>query len=220
MSFRLLSWSPKHFRNGTTWFGRIFCKLIGEQKYDNVRVWKRTMYAEWWYLKQYYLHWVSVNKADWANFFAILPKTDSSHGFPWKETPSRYAQFGEDTTNSDGYGGWYTYIWVAGAALWNAYIYAWPRRFENSYDFLAEESKPRQIYVDGFQAANIDQTLTFWFGYWESLLTPHKFEWFRNERAIFFGPDSRIMPTTITLNRRNTFFDHYWQETGESQEML
>ena len=215
-----LGFCPKHFRNGTTWLGRSVCWLISEPRYDNIRVWKRTMYAEWWYLKQYYLHWLYVNKSEWANSLAIIPKPDSSHGFPYKETPSRYAQIAEDTFNSDGYVGWYTYLWVAMAAFWNAYIYFWPRRHANSYDFLAEENEMRLQYIDSFMSSNYDQTLFYWWNMFQLLLTPHRFELNRQDRFWHFAPDSKIQACTLTINRQNTFFDHYWVGYGKDHHMI
>mmetsp|Transcript_7551 Transcript_7551/g.14051 ORF Transcript_7551/g.14051 Transcript_7551/m.14051 type:complete len:83 (-) Transcript_7551:2765-3013(-) len=53
---------------------------------------KRTLYAEWGYSKQAFLHLLYVDYNDYSAFFAQLPKPDSSHGFPWRETPSRYGQ--------------------------------------------------------------------------------------------------------------------------------
>ena len=220
MSLRILSHTPQHWRNGTAWFGRAACKLIGEPTYDKIRVYKRTCYAEWWYLKQHGLYWLYVNKSEWANFAALLPKPDSSHGFPYKDTPSRYAQFTEDNFSSDGYISWYTYLAVGAAAVWSAYIYFWPRRWVNSYDLISEENEFRLQYVDSFSMANLDQTMTFWGNFWTWLLPPHKFAWFRSERSAHFQPDSKIRAISITLNRRNNAYEHYWRGFGKDDDML
>lgn len=220
MSLRILSHAPKHWRNGTSWIGRTACKFIGEQNYDQIRVFKRTVYAEWWYMKQHFLYWSYVNKSEWANFFALLPKPDSSHGFPYKETPSRYAQLAEDNFSSDGYVSWYTYAAVAAASIWSAYIYFWPRRWVNAYDMLSEENEFRLQYVDSFSMANLDQTMTFWGNFWTWLLPPHKFHWFRNERNVHFLPDSKIRAIAITLNKKNVSYEHYWRGMGFEEEMI
>lgn len=220
MSLRILSFSPKHWRNGTTWFGRFVCRTIGEPAYDAIRVQKRTMYAEWWYFKQTWIYWFYTNKNDWANFFAILPKPDSSHGFPYKYTPSRYAQLAEDNFSSDGYISWYTYAAVAAATVWGGYIYFWPRRWINSYDMITEDNELRVHYADAFGSANLDQTMTFWGNFWTWLLPPHKFAWFRNERASHFEPDSKIRAISITLNRRNVSYEHYWRGFGKDNDMV
>ena len=219
MSLRILSHYPLHWRNGTSWIGRTCCAVIGEPRYDAIRVWKRTLYAEWWYMKQTYLHWFYVNKSDWANFLSILPKPDSSHGFPWKETPSRYSQFSEDNFNSDGYVGWYTYAWVALAAIWNAYIYFWPRRWINSFDMLSENNAERMMYVDSFAMATYDQSATYWWNFWGYFFTPHKFHWFRRNSSWQFDPDSKIRPITLTLNRKNVVYDHHWKGVGMETSM-
>lgn len=213
------SFCPKHWKNGTTWLGRSACWMITENKYDDMRVWKRTFYAEWWYLKQHWLHWLYVNKSEWANALALIPKPDSSHGFPYKETPSRYAQIAEDNFNSDGYVGWYTYLGVAGALFWNAYIYFWPRRHSNSYDFVAEENQDRLQYIDSFMSSNYDQSIMYWWNFAQLLLPPHTYENFRRNRHWHFAPDSKIQAITLTLNRRNTFCDHYWTGLGSGHEM-
>ena len=220
MSLRILSHAPKHWRNGTSWIGRTACKFIGEDNYDQIRVFKRTVYAEWWYMKQHFFYWAYVNKSEWANFFALLPKPDSSHGFPYKETPSRYAQLAEDNFSSDGYISWYTYAAVAAASVWSAYIYFWPRRWVNAYDMLSEENEFRLQYVDSFSIANLDQTMVFWGNFWSWLLPPHKFHWFRNERASHFLPDSKIRAITITLNKKNSSYEHYWRGVGFEEEMI
>lgn len=219
MTLRFLSFGPKHFRNGTTFLGRTACGLIGEQNYDNIRVYRRTLYAEWWYSKQTFLHWVFVNKSDWSNFFAILPKTDSSHGFPWKETQSRYAQFAEDTTNSDGYVNWYTYIWVGLASIWGVYDYIVPRRYFNSFDFLSEANKERLSFIDGCSSAGWDSSITYFWGFWRFILAPHEFHRFREERFTNFPPDSRLQSICVNLNRRNSFYDHQWRGVGYEKEM-
>lgn len=219
MSLRLFNFAPKHWRNGTTQLGRTVCSAIGEPRYDQIRVYKRTLYAEFWYMKQTLLHWIYINKSDWGNFFGLLPKPDSSHGFPWKETPSRYAQFADDSINSDGYVGWYTYFWVGGAALWSCFYYFWPRRWFNSYDFLDEDHQDRLFFIDGVMCAGYDATITYWWGFWKLLLTPHNFQRVRQDRFMNFPPESRIQPAVITLNRRNTFYDHQWKGVGNSPEM-
>lgn len=220
MSLRILSYGPKHWRNGTSWFGRTCCKLVGEENYDTVRVFKRTVYAEWWYIKQHFFYWMYINKSEWGNFFALLPKPDSSHGFPYKETPSRYAQLAEDNFSSDGYVSWYTYLSVALASIWSAYIYFWPRRWVNTFDMLNEENEFRLQYVDSFSIANLDQTVTFWGNFWSWVLPPHKYHWFRNERMSHFSPDSKIRSITITLNKNNASYESYWRGVGYEEEMV
>lgn len=214
MTLRLLGHGPKHWRNGTTFFGRTVCALVGEQRYDNIRVYKRTCYAEWWYAKQTFFHWLYINKNDWANFFALIPKPDSSHGFPWKETPSRYAQFSDDTPNSDGYANWLTYFCVGFAAIWETARYFWPRRFINSYDFLSENNKERLAHVDGMAVASYEQSCTFWWDAWRFILAPHEYHRFREDRFLNFPPDSRFQSITISINRKNEFYDHHWRGVG------
>jgi hypothetical protein len=219
MSFRLLGYTPSHWRNGTTAFGKAVCWAVGEKKYDSARVFKRTALAEVYYLKQTVLHWIFVNKNDWANFFAILPKTDSSHGFPWKETQSRYAQFAEDTINSDGYMGWYTYLWVGAAAVWSFLFYFWPRRWLESYDLLSVYNAERIQYIDGVMNAGYDNTGTYWWGFYKIIFSPHEYKRWVDDRFASFAPDSRTQPACITLNRQNTYYDHHWRGVGYETEM-
>ena len=219
MSLSVFGYAPKHWRNGTTILGKTACWLIGEKNYEAVRVFKRTSYAEWWYLKQTNLHWLFVNKNDWANFFCILPKPDSSHGFPWKETQSRYGQFAEDTINSDGYANWYTDIWVSSAAIWSFWYYFWPRRWFNSFDLLSEDNKERLQYIDGIMAAGYESTLTYWWPIWQLILPPHEYQTYLNERFVYTGPDSKILGVCISVNRQNTCYDHFWQGVGYATEM-
>jgi hypothetical protein len=177
------------------------------------------MYAEWWYLKQHNLHWMYVNKPEWASFFALIPKPDSSHGFPWKYTPSRYAQFADDNFNSEGYVGWYTYGWVTAATIWAAYVYFWPRRWMTSFDFLDDENINRIHYADAMSSAGYDMTWLYMWNNWQRVYTPHKYHWWRVHRMYHFSPDSKINPVIITLNRRNTCYDHHWSGYGNYESM-
>lgn len=221
MSFRtLFSHTPQHWRNGTTFIGRSVNWIIGEKNYDALRVYKRTMYAEWWYSKQTFLHSLYTTNVDVANMFAILPKPDSSHGFPWRETPSRYGQMAEDTPNSDGFGGWYTYIWVGGASIWAAYIYLWPRRYLTSVDFSVDQDRIRLESIEAGMSATYDSTWLYWWDHWQKLITPHRWHLFRTQAVTHFAPDSKLQSMTLTLNRANRTYDHYWRGTGMGTTMI
>lgn len=211
---------PKHWKNGTTFFGRSVCWAIGENRYDALRVYKRTLYAEWWYMKQSYLHSLYINHSDLANFFALIPKADSSHGFSWRETPSRYGQFAEDTPNSDGFGGWYTYIWVGSATVFYMYIWFWPRRYLSSFDFSVEEDMNRMEMIDSLMASNYDSSWLYWWNHWQRLITPHKWHWFRSESRSHFAPDSKIQSVTLSLNTANIAHEHYWRGKGMESTMI
>ena len=56
-------------------------RLIGESRYDAIRVQRRIFSNKFYYLRQHMLYRCFVESPDVANMIGIYPKTDSSHGY-------------------------------------------------------------------------------------------------------------------------------------------
>ena len=56
-------------------------RVVGEERYDAVRVWRRVMSNKFYYYRQTLLYQCFVETPDLANLLGIYPKMDSSHGF-------------------------------------------------------------------------------------------------------------------------------------------
>lgn len=56
-------------------------RLIGESRYDAIRVQRRIFSNKFYYLRQHLLYRCYVESPDVANMIGIYPKTDSSHGY-------------------------------------------------------------------------------------------------------------------------------------------
>jgi hypothetical protein len=52
MSFSLLSVKNKYHKNGIWSFTKILNKIVGEERYDAIRVYRRIWQARIWYTRQ------------------------------------------------------------------------------------------------------------------------------------------------------------------------
>lgn len=56
-------------------------RVVGEERYDAIRVQRRVYSNKFYYLRQQILYRWFVEHPDLANMLGIYPKVDSSHGF-------------------------------------------------------------------------------------------------------------------------------------------
>ena len=56
-------------------------RVVGEERYDAVRVWRRTLSNKFYYYRQQMLYQCFVETPDIASMLGIYPKVDSSHGY-------------------------------------------------------------------------------------------------------------------------------------------
>ena len=113
-----------YHKNGTQWIGKIFSRMIGENRYDRIRLEKRLFYAKFWYRKQTFLLRFQSQLPYVAMWFSLLNKRDTSHGLPTGRQYERYQDWSVYNMNHEG---WYqVYFAVAAAivALWNWYVVA------------------------------------------------------------------------------------------------
>lgn len=56
-------------------------RVVGEERYDALRVFRRTLSNKFYYFRQQMLYQCFVETPDIASMLGIYPKIDSSHGF-------------------------------------------------------------------------------------------------------------------------------------------
>ena len=71
-----------YHKNGTQWLGKMFAAVIGEKRYDVLRLERRVNYAHFWYTKQTILYRFQQQYPQIAMHFALLNKKDTSFGVP------------------------------------------------------------------------------------------------------------------------------------------
>jgi len=62
----------KNHKNGTQWIGKIVNNIIGEHRYESVRLEKRILYAKYWYAKQTVLFRFQTQYPNIAQLFSLL----------------------------------------------------------------------------------------------------------------------------------------------------
>lgn len=108
-----------YHKNGTQWLGKMVSRLIGESRYDFIRVEKRLLYAKFWYSKQRFLYQFQSQFPVLAQWFSLLNKSDTSKGFPVGRQYERHQDFAVFNINHEG---WFQlYFVIAGTIviLWN-----------------------------------------------------------------------------------------------------
>lgn len=66
---------------GIWWFTKMLNRVVGEERYDAIRVQRRVYSNKFYYLRQQVLYRWFVEHPDVANLLGVYPKVDSSHGF-------------------------------------------------------------------------------------------------------------------------------------------
>ena len=108
-----------YHKNGTQWIGKIVNRLIGEQRYERIRLEKRIAYAKWWYTKQSFLFKFNQQYPWMSVWFSVLNKHDTSVGLPAKRQYERHQDFAVYSINSEG---WFQVYFVIACAIviaWN-----------------------------------------------------------------------------------------------------
>ena len=116
---------PVYHKNGTQSFGKFFVKIIGEDRYEWIRLQKRVNYAYFWYLKQSILLKFQTQYPHIAVWFSLLNKTDTSDGFPARRQYERYQDFAVFNINGEG---WFQLYFISAAIfviIWNWFIIAY-----------------------------------------------------------------------------------------------
>lgn len=66
---------------GIWWFTKMLNRVIGEERYDAIRIQRRVYSNKFYYFRQQILYRWFIEHPDVANMLGIYPKVDSSHGF-------------------------------------------------------------------------------------------------------------------------------------------
>lgn len=74
------------FNVGIWWWTKMINRAVGEQRYDNIRVWRRVISNKFYYARQQMLYQCFVETPDLANLLGIYPKVDTSHGYGYHST--------------------------------------------------------------------------------------------------------------------------------------
>ena len=113
-----------YHKNGTQWIGKIISHIIGEQRYEWIRLEKRIFYAKFWYNKQSILFRFQTQWPYIAMWFSLLNKRDSSNGLPKGRQYERYQDFSVYNINHEGWYQIYFALAALAVALWNWYVVA------------------------------------------------------------------------------------------------
>jgi hypothetical protein len=111
-----------YHKNGTQWIGKIFNRIIGENRYERIRMEKRIFYTKFWYRKQLILLRFQSQLPYVAMWFSLLNKQDTSAGLPKGRQYERHQDYAVYNMNHEG---WYQAYFFAAAALlglWNWYV--------------------------------------------------------------------------------------------------
>lgn len=76
-------------------------RVIGEERYDRMRLFRRTNIARFYWTRQEILYETFLHYPEIANTIGIYPKTDLSHGFPSYSPYEMFRDFQENSINSD-----------------------------------------------------------------------------------------------------------------------
>ena len=93
MVFAKLVQRNQYHKNGTQWIGKMVVQVIGEKRYDYLRLLRRINYAKFWYCKQTFLSRFQMQYPHIAQWFSLLNKTDTSDGYPARRQYERYQDF-------------------------------------------------------------------------------------------------------------------------------
>ena len=133
--FKLVPRNQYH-KNGTQWLGKMFNRMIGERRYDYLRMQRRINYTRFWYFKQYLLNRFQMQYPHIATWFSLLNKSNTSAGFPSKRPYERWQDFAVYNINHEGWFQLYFVIVGVFVILWNWWVIAvhWNMRGENVND--------------------------------------------------------------------------------------
>ncbi len=81
MSLSLFAIRNQWHKNGIWWFTKMLNRVVGEERYDGLRVSRRILQNKIYYLRQHQLYRTFIESPDLACLLGIYPKTDNSHGY-------------------------------------------------------------------------------------------------------------------------------------------
>lgn len=210
--FKLVPRNQYH-KNGTQWIGKMFNALIGERRYESLRLLRRINYAKFWYTKQKYLYLFQQQYPHIAVWFSLLNKDDTSHGFGTRRPYERYQDFAVFNVNHEGWFQLYFFTAAVLVWLWNWYTIAlhWPYKGETP------EDQDLYRYGDSFRTTNFDR-VKYKFNYY--LMGTHFNAVTRRSLDDKDHPDNPRLNWQAQFNRRSPYgLDRYIKYYGYDSTM-
>eukprot|EP01017_Pseudomicrothorax_dubius_P018095 TRINITY_DN2014_c0_g1_i1.p1 TRINITY_DN2014_c0_g1~~TRINITY_DN2014_c0_g1_i1.p1 ORF type:complete len:221 (+),score=35.90 TRINITY_DN2014_c0_g1_i1:124-786(+) len=217
MSLAIFSTKNNYHKNGIWWFTKILNRVIGESRYDTLRIQRRIIQAKIWYTRQQFLYEMYVDYPEMAALLGVYPKVDSSHGFPWPFPYEMYRDFQENTINSDGWFGmwifWLCFIYVLHTMYNYMLPYYWLWTPVQNGEYI------RYRMRDAIGSTVIEE---LYGNQWmEIAYTPHDFHYQRARGMWGYShPDDPRVMHMSTFNRKNKYREHYLHRVGDSGSMI
>ena len=207
-----------YYKNGIWWFTKSINKIIGESRYNTLRLERRIAIAKFYYMRQQILHQIFVDFPEIAHTIGIYPKGDSSHGFPHLQTYETFRDFVDNTINSDGWFAMFV-VFVCGIfSFWTLYCYIIPS-YWNGTRPIKNEGDLRRRMIDYLSSAVAEES--YGNNFIEEMLTPHMFHSMRERFAQGYkNPDDPRLVNMTSFNRPHVFKEHYMKVQGESSSMV
>ncbi|EGR31086.1 hypothetical protein IMG5_118110 [Ichthyophthirius multifiliis] len=216
MSLSLFGLKNNYYKNGIWWFTKILNRAVGEDRYDKIRVYRRTLQNKIYYTRQQMLYEIFIEHPDIAQHIGIYPKIDSTHGFTYQNTYEMYRDFQENTLNSDGsFSQWITL--VCGIYVIHViYSYLIPYYWVSTP--LKNEEYTRLRMRDYIASSVLEEIYGIQWAEWAWL--PHDFAYNRI-RGIqgYMHPDDPRAMCTSTFNRRHKYREHEMERAGDFNHM-
>ena len=209
----LWSLRTNYHKNGKQWIGKIWANVIGESRYESIRIMNRINYAKFWYYKQQWLMTLSLETPDVVNSFSVLAKEDTSHGFPVWRPLERNSDVALYSINSEG---WFQiYSVMSGALMVCFWIYV-----ANTYFAVCQqtvEDEDNQRIKDG--KASMIWERTFW-AFTFQVHGQHAAAMHREIKFFTNHPDDAKLTVKSTYNRKNPNApDRYYKGWGQMMDM-
>ena len=194
----------------------MFNRVIGEHRYDYLRMEKRIASAKFYYTRQQLLFQLYVDFPDVAQLTGIYPKVDCSHGFPQYLTYEAWRDVQENSLNSDGFFAMFVYYVCFLFVLWTMYCYVFPYYWQ----FRGQRHGEIEIgrMKDAMSSAVYEDILGNSVA--EYVLTPHYFKEFRDHvMSLAQNPDDIRIVHFASVNRKHKFREHFIDRTGDNMSM-
>ena len=207
-----------YYKNGIWWFTKLFNRVIGESRYDYLRLERRIAIAKFYYIRQQILHQIFLDFPEVAHTIGIYPKADSSHGYPHLKTYETFRDFQDNTINSDGWFAMMVVVICLSFTAWTLYCYNFPyywtgnRPIKNGGDI-------RRRMIDALSSAVVEES--YGNRILEEMLTPHMFHAAR-EKLIqgYRNPDDIRTVHMTSIDRKHVMKEHFMKMEGEKESML
>ena len=187
--------------------------IVGEHKYEFIRLEKRISYAKFWYAKQMLLTKMSVEVPDVTNAFGILAKLDTSHGFPVPRPLERNSDFALYNLNSEG---WFqVFSTIAACCVIGYWAYL------TMFFFLINSSNCDD--EDNIRLKDAKAGLIWERVFWAFTYTVHGQHMSAMQRSIKFyvhHPDDPKLNAKSSYNTKNPYApDRYYKGWGKMMDM-